>query len=72
MSTLGVRLEGSPGGWGATASDENGLIVATGTTREEVVERFRGALKQHMEVARDLGREVPDVTELEIRELVPV
>ena len=65
-----VVLEKTPNNWGAFTPDEIGSVIAVGDTREETIENFREALKFHLEGLREYGQPVPDVTELEIKELV--
>ena len=65
-----VVLEKTPNNWGAFTPDEIGSVIAVGDTREETIENFREALKFHLEGLREYGQPVPDVTELEVKELI--
>jgi predicted RNase H-like HicB family nuclease len=60
MTTLRylVVIEESATGYGAYAPDVPGCI-ATGATREEVVERFQEALAFHLESLIEDGDDVP-------------
>lgn len=69
---LGVILEYAGQNWGAYTPDDIGVVVATGRTREETLEKCRAALKTHLEVMREDGLPTPDVTELSIRETMIV
>ncbi len=70
--TLIVVLEKTPGNWGAFAPDLEDSIAAVGGTREEVIENFRNALLDLLDYKREQGQPCPDVTELEIRETLPL
>ena len=65
-----VVLEKTENNRGAFTPDEIGSALVVGGTREETIENFRAALKFHLEGLREYGRPVPDVTELEIEELI--
>jgi predicted RNase H-like HicB family nuclease len=65
-----VVLEQTKNNWGAYTPDDIGSVIATGKTREETIENFRSALHFHLEGLRETGLAAPDVTELELRELV--
>ena len=65
-----VILEEGPNNWGAYTPDDIGCVVVTAPTREKVIEQFRSALDFHLRGMREDGMETPDVTELEIREMV--
>lgn len=69
---MNVILEKAEHNWCAYTPDEGFCIIATGPSRDKVIERFQGALKQQIEVLRDEGRDIPDITELDVREIVPV
>lgn len=69
-SPLTVIVEYAPSNWCAYTPDEIGVVVATGPTREAVIESFRSALKSHFQCMREEGLTVPSVTHLEIRETV--
>jgi len=69
---MNVILEKADSNWCAYTPDDGFCIVATGRTRDKVIEQFQGALFQHLEAMKSEGLEVPDVTELEIREVVPL
>jgi len=70
MKTIIVILEQGPNNWGAYTPDNIGCVIATAATRAEVIARFRSGLAFHLEVMREEGMPTPDVTELEIREMV--
>lgn len=65
-----VVLEKTENNWGAFTPDDIGSVLAVGDTREETIENFRTALRFHLEGLREYGRPVPDVTELEVKELI--
>ena len=67
-----VVLEHGAENWGAYAPDLEDSVVAVGDTREETITRFRDALHGLIRYKQEEGLPVPDVTELEIRELVAV
>lgn len=69
---LTVVLEKTATNWCAYTPDDIGVVVATGQTRDEVVENFRSALRSHLEVMAEEGLPVPTVSGLEIRELAAV
>lgn len=69
---LTVVLEKTATNWCAYTPDDIGVVVATGQTRDEVVESFRSALRSHLEVMAEEGLPVPIVSGLEIRELAAV
>lgn len=66
--TLTVIVEKAQGNWGAYAPDLEDSVIATGDTREEVIQNFRDALLDLFDYKREQGRAVPDVTALETRE----
>ena len=68
--TLTVILEQTSRNWGAYTPDEIGVVAATGQTREETIRNFREALRFHLDGLREDGKAVPEVTALEVRELV--
>lgn len=68
--TITVILEEGPNNWGAYTPDDIGSVVVTAASREEVIRQFRAALDFHLRGMREDGLPTPDVTELEIRELV--
>lgn len=68
--SITVILEEGPNNWGAYTPDDIGSVIVTAKTREEVIRQFRSALKFHLRGMRADGMETPDVTELEIREVV--
>lgn len=67
-----VILERTANNWGAFTPDDVGSIIACGDTRQETLKLFRDALKSHLAAMRADGRDAPDVTELEIRETIPI
>lgn len=69
---LSVILEKTPTNWCAYTPDDIGVVVATGRTRDEVVENFRSALRSHLEFMAEEGLPVPVITELAIRETATV
>ncbi len=62
-----VVLEQGPNNWGAHAPD---VVFSTGDTREETISRFRDALRGLIQYKNEEGLPAPDVTGLEIREMV--
>ncbi len=66
--TLTVIVEKAAGNWGAYAPDLEDAVITTGDTREQAIENFRDALLDLFNFQREQGREIPDVTALEIRE----
>ena len=71
-SVLSVILGKTATNWCAYTPDDIGVIVATGQTRDEVVENFRSALRSHLEVMADEGLPVPIIAELVIQETAAV
>ncbi len=67
---LKVVVEQSAHNWCAYTPDDIGVVIATGPTREAVIECFRSALTSHFQCLREEGLLVPPVTDLEIRETV--
>ena len=65
-----VVLEQGPNNWGAYAPDLEDCVIACGDTREETISRFRDALRGLIQYKDEEGLPAPDVTELEIREMV--
>lgn len=70
--TLTVVLERTPNNWGAFAPDLDDSVIATGNTRDEAIQNFRDALLDLFDYKREQGQTYPDVTNLEIRETVPL
>lgn len=66
--TITVILEEMPNNWCAYTPDLEDSIIATGETREAVIQDFRSALLDLFDYKRDMEETVPDVTALEIRE----
>ena len=69
---IDVIVERAEHNWCAYAPELADVVFATGITREETIENFRDALRGLWEFQRDEGKEVPEVTELELRETVSV
>jgi predicted RNase H-like HicB family nuclease len=67
-----VVLEKTPNNWGAFAPDLEDCVIATGQTRQETIDNFRDALLELFASKRREGQTPPDVTELEIRERLPM
>ena len=67
--TLTVVRERTVENWGACAPDLDDSLLATGDTREETLKNFRDALLDLFDDKREQGRDVPDVTALEVREV---
>ena len=70
--TLTVVLERTENNWGAFAPDLADSVVATGDTKQETIENFRDALLDLFDDKREQGQVPPDVTNLEIRETLPL
>ncbi len=70
--TVTVVLEKTPNNWGAFAPDLEDCVIATGQTRQETIDNFQAALLELMAHKRRQGQTPPDITELEIRERLPV
>lgn len=66
---LNVIMEKTSDGWGAYAPDLDAAIIALGDTREEAIQDFRDALLDIFDLRREEGRDVPNITALEIREI---
>lgn len=66
--TVNVNLEWVGTNWSAYAPDLDDVVVATGKTREETIQRFRDALLGLLEYQRTQGKDVPVVTALDIHE----
>ena len=67
---IDVILEWANTNWCAYAPDLDDIVVSTGDTREETISRFRDALRGLIQYKHEEGLPAPDVTELEIRELI--
>jgi len=65
-----VVLEQGPNNWGAHAPDLDDVVFSTGDTREETISRFRDALRGLIQYKHEEGLPTPNVTGLEIREMV--
>lgn len=63
-----VLIEKAGNNWCAVAPDLEDVVIATGATRDETIERFREALRGLVDYKRETGQSFPDVTALEIRE----
>lgn len=66
-----VIIEPSETGYGAYSPDVPGCI-ATGRTRAEVIERFREALADHLELLAEEGLPIPEPTSTAVEVEVPV
>jgi len=66
--TITVNLEWVGSNWSAYAPDLEDVVVATGKTRDETIQRFRDALLGLLEYQRAQGKDVPVVTALDIHE----
>ena len=66
--TLTVIVEEMPHNWCAYTPDLDDSILATGKTREAVIQNFRDAMLDLFDYKRDMGEPVPEITALEIRE----
>ena len=71
-TVLTVILEKTTTNWCAYTPDDIGVVVATGQTRDEVVENFRSALRSHLAVMTEEGLPVPIITGLAIQETAAV
>lgn len=67
-----VILEKVGANWSAHASGEIGVIAVAGDTRDEAVESFRDALVDHLAAMREEGLQPPEITALDIHEVLPV
>ncbi len=63
-----VILEQMPHNWCAHTPDLQDSIIATGKTRNAVIQNFRDAMLDLFDYKREQGQEVPEVTALEFRE----
>ena len=63
-----VIVEQMPQNWCAYTPDLGDSIIATGKTREAVIQSFRDAMLDLFDYKRELGEAVPSITGLEIRE----
>ena len=62
--------DGDARGAFADSTDINGLVTATGNSREPVLADFLNAIRFHIAGLREDGVDVPDITEIAIREIV--
>jgi predicted RNase H-like HicB family nuclease len=69
--TLTVIVEPASTNWCAYTPDDIGFVGATGATRDEAVESFKSALMAHLRAMWEDGRDLPDITELNVLETVP-
>lgn len=60
MNKYLVVLERSSTGWGAWSPDLG--VYATGQSKEETVDRVRGAIAFHVAGLREAGDVIPDAT----------
>ena len=67
--TLTVIVEKLQKNYGVYAPDLEDSVIATGDTREEAIQNFRDALLDLFDYKREQGRDVPNVTALEVREI---
>lgn len=66
--TITVIVEQMPQNWCAYTPDLSDSIIATGKTREALIQNFRDAMLDLFDCKREMGEDVPQVTALEIRE----
>lgn len=66
-----VIIEPSETGFGAYSPDVPGCVAA-GHTREEVIERFRDALAEHLELLAEDGLPVPGPVSTAVEMDVPI
>ncbi len=71
---VNVLIEKAESNWCASSNDEclHGCIAVTGDTREEAIVEFKLALDTLTEYNNENSLPVPEVTELELHELMPV
>ncbi len=55
-----------PNNWCAYTPDLEDSIIATGRTRQDVIENFRDAMLGLFDYKRDMGEPIPEVTALQI------
>ncbi len=67
-----VVLEQGPNNWGAHAPNLDDVVLSTGDTRNETINRFRAALARLIKYKHEEGLPAPDVMEPEIHETVSV
>ena len=67
---IDVLLEWVGSNWCAYAPDLEDTVFSTGSTREETISRFQDALHGLVQYKHEEGLPVPDITELEFREMV--
>jgi len=67
-----VLVEHGNSNWAASSeSDEiGGVVVATAESRAAVLDKFRSALRFHIEGLAAEGRELPQIDGLEVMEVV--
>jgi predicted RNase H-like HicB family nuclease len=71
--TLNVHIERTPGLWHAVTEDcEIGVVSSKGTTRDEVIESFKEALRFGLDFYKEKNGEAPTYDQIEFRELVAV
>ena len=63
-----VILEKMPNNWCAYTPDLEDSIIATGRTRQDVIENFRDGMLDLFDYKREQGEPVPEVTALQLRE----
>ena len=70
--TIEVMLDRDGDAWGAFAESPeiHGFVTATGNSREAVLADFQKAIRFHIAGLREDGVDVPDITEIAIREIV--
>ncbi len=67
-----VVLEKTANNWGAYTPEDGLCVNVCADTREETINLFVDALRFHLDGMREAGETFPEITELEIRETLPL
>jgi predicted RNase H-like HicB family nuclease len=69
-----ILIEKAEKNWAVSSTDpalEGNFVGVTADTREEAIDEFKKSLSVYLDYLQSSGREVPQVTEFEVRELIP-
>jgi predicted RNase H-like HicB family nuclease len=69
---VNVIVEKTKSNWCAHTPDDIGVIIATGETREIVIDSFRSALRAFIDSVKADGFEPPQVDGINVQELMAV
>ena len=67
---MNLVLEKTASNGCAFTPDDIGVVFTRASSRDEVIERFREALRSHLESMHSEGMETPEVDNLNLQEIV--